>query len=59
MVNDENLELVEDQYSRDVFENEVEDDNEIDKENLVATENEYIKHILACSGLHVIQQKQY
>ena len=28
MVNDENLELVEDQYSRDVFENEVEDDNE-------------------------------
>ena len=50
------LELVEDQYSRDVFENEVEDDNKIDKENLVATENEYIKNVFACSGLHVIQQ---
>ena len=50
------LELAEDEYSGDVFESGIDKNDEIDNDNLVATENEYIKNVLACTGLHVIQQ---
>ena len=51
------LELVEDEYSRDVFENENDENDEMDNNILVATKNEYVKNVVASTGLHVIQQK--